>query len=131
MVKSYVGAEASAGEIKDMLNILEGVGDSLQPAALASAMESVPAEIREDKEKLTRFLLLLALLDQQAESPTALLTATRIYHSFGDLLFSSPQAVLVRMHTLVNLKDDYKISPAIGRVLPRFAWIVLRVENWS
>jgi hypothetical protein len=127
MVKSYVGNEASGGEIKEMLNILERVGGLLQPAALAGAIESVPTEIREDQEKLTRFLLLVALLDQQAESPTALLTATRIYHSFGDLLFSSPQAVLARMHTLINLKDDYKISPAIGRVLPRFAWIVLRV----
>lgn len=127
MVKSSVGTEASAGEIKEMLNILEGVGGLLQPAALASAIETVPAEIRADKEKLTRFLLLLALLDQQAKSPTALLTATRIYHNFGDLLFSSPTAVLVRMHTLFNLKDDYKISPAIGRVMPRFAWIVLRV----
>lgn len=130
MVKSYVGTEASAGEIKEMLSILERVGGLLQPAVLVSAIDGLPAEVRSDKEKVTRFLLLLALLDQQAESPTALLTAKRIYDNFGDLLFFSPQAVLPRMHALVNVKDDYKISPAIGRVLPRFAWIVLRVGTF-
>jgi len=127
MVKSQVGREATAGQVKEMLDILESVGGILQPAALSSAIDSLPSKIRGDKEKLTRFLLLLALLDQQAESPTALLTAKRVYDSFGDLLFFSPQAVLVKMHTLTNVQDDYKISPAIGRVLPRFAWIVLRV----
>lgn len=130
MVKSHVGTEASAEETKRMLNILERVGHLLQPAVLASAIEGLPTEIRENKEKLTRFLLLLALLDQQAESPTALLTARRIYESFGDPLFFSPQTVLVKMNALVNVKDDYKISPAIGRVLPRFAWIVLRVGTF-
>jgi len=130
MVKSYVGAEASTEETKRILKILERVGHLLQPAGLSSAIESLPAKLREDREKLVRFLLLLALLDQQAESPTALLTARRIYESFGDLLFSSPQTVLVKMYTLFNIKDDYKISPAIGRVLPRFAWIVLRVGTF-
>jgi len=56
--------------------------------------KNLSVEVRADKEKLTPFLLRLALLDQQAESPTAILTAQRIYERIGNSLFSSPQTVL-------------------------------------
>lgn len=125
--KSYVEVKASDSEVQNMLNILEAVGKVLQPSDLATCVTGLPDNVRQDKERITRFLLLVALLDQQAVSPTARLTARHIYDKFGDDLFFSPQAILVRMHTLVGLRDDYKISPAIGRVLPRFGWMVLRV----
>lgn len=125
--KSYVEVEASETEVQSMLNILEQVGKVLQPLDLATCMTGLSSNVTGDRERIIRFLLMVALLDQQAESPTARLTARRIYDKFGDDLFFSPQAVLVRMHTLVSLKGDYKISPAIGRVLPRFGWMVLRV----
>ncbi len=72
----------------------------------------------------------MAFLDQQAESPSARKTAIRIYNLFGDALFYKPQQCLININKLVALKDDYKISPAIGRVLPRFGWFVLRVGGF-
>lgn len=44
--------------------------------------------------------------------------------------FPKPQQCLIQINKLVNIKDEYKISPAIGRVLPRFGWFVLRVGGF-
>ena len=68
--KSYVEIKASDDEVRNMLNILEAVGKVLQPLDLATCVTGLPDDVRQDKERITRFLLLVALLDQQAVSPT-------------------------------------------------------------
>lgn len=110
-----------------MIAWLEHVGITLQPELLKSFLDALPREIADDKELITRFLLLVAILDQQAVSPSARLTAINIHKVIGIELFTKPQNVFYKMNKLVSLKDDYKISPAIGRVLPKFGWLVLRV----
>ncbi|MBS7281078.1 MAG: hypothetical protein KIH09_14785 [Candidatus Freyarchaeota archaeon] len=130
MVKSHVGREAEPSEKEQIISILERVGRILQPLELVQIINDLPKEMVLDKEKLTRFLLLIAFLDQQAESPSARKTAIRIYNLFGDDLFFKPQQCLIQINKLVAVKDDYKISPAIGRVLPRFGWFVLRVGGF-
>ncbi len=130
MIKSDVGNEAAIPESKQMIGILEHVGKVLQPLELADIINNLPEEVASDKEKLTRFLLLTAFLDQQAESPSARKTAINVYTVFGDNLFFKPQSCLMQINRLVPLKEKYKISPAIGRVLPRFGWFVLRVGGF-
>jgi len=130
LTKSHVGKEASVSESKQMIKVLENVGKVLQPLELADMINNLPKEIASNKEKLTRFLLLTAFLDQQAESPSARKTAISIYKVFGDDLFFKPQSCLIQIDKLVSLKKGYKISPAIGRVLPRFGWFVLRVGGF-
>lgn len=130
LVKSPVGREASTSDKTQMIKILEDVGRVLQPLELAQIINNLPEDLVLDKEKLTRFLLLTAFLDQQAESPSARRTAVRIYNVFGDDLFFKPQRCLIQINKLATLKDEYKISPAIGRVLPRFGWFVLRVGGF-
>ncbi|MCL6578337.1 MAG: hypothetical protein K6T73_03005 [Candidatus Bathyarchaeota archaeon] len=130
MVKSPVGKEASTSDKAHIIKILENVGRALQPLELAQIINSLPKDVVLDKEKLTRFLLLTAFLDQQAESPSARRTAIKIYNVFGDYLFFEPQQCLMQINKLAALKDEYKISPAIGRVLPRFGWFVLRVGGF-
>ena len=122
-----MGREAASTEVDSMIHILERVGRVLEPADLKSTITGLPDEVVGDKEKISRFLLLTAILDQQAESPTARKTAIQIHGIFGDDLFYAPRIVMLNFQKLVPLKTDYKISPAIGRVLPRFGWIVLRV----
>lgn len=126
MAKSSVGLEASYLETKSMIAALEKVGEVLQPNSIETLLSGLPSEVTSDKEKITRFFLLVAILDQQAESPSARVTALNIYKQFGNELFTKPQNVLYRMDKLFSLKDDYKISPAIGRVLPKFGWLILR-----
>ena len=130
LTKSHVGKEASSFEKAQMAKILEHVGKALQPLELAHIVNNLPKELLSDKEKLTRFLLLTAFLDQQAESPSARKTAIDIYKIFGDDLFFKPQSCIVKLDRLVPLKEKYKVSPAIGRVLPRFGWFVLRVGGF-
>ena len=130
MAKSHVGIEASENEIEAMLSILESVGKILQPMELKEIISQLPTELVSDQEKLIRFLLLVAFLDQQAESPSARMTAIRIYKIFGDDLFDKPKKSLAHLNELYTLKNDYKIYPAIGRVLPRFGWFVLRVGGF-
>lgn len=74
--------------------------------------KNLSVEVRGDKEKLTPFLLRLALLDQQAESPTALLTAQRIYERLGNSLFPSPQTIL---DPFVGSDTTSKVARALGR----------------
>ena len=130
MAKSPVGKRASDSDITVMLDILESVGKKLQPLELKEIIGQLPKELISDREKLTRFLLLVAFLDQQAESPTARSTAIKIYEVSGDDLFYEPKKALINLNKLVPLKNGYKISLAIGRVLPRFGWFVLRVGGF-
>jgi len=74
--------------------------------------KNLSVEVRGDKEKLTPFLRRLALLDQQAESPTALLTAQRIYERLGNSLFPSPQTIL---DPFVGSDTTSKVARALGR----------------
>lgn len=111
-----------------MISVLERVGGILQPLELSQIINNLPNEVVLDKEKLTRFLLLRAFLDQQAESPSARKTAIRIYNVFRDDLFFKPQQCLIQINRLAALKDEYKISPAIGRVFPASAGLSSELE---
>jgi len=122
-----VGQHCTSRENRSIVRLLERIGKTLAPLDLSTAMVGIPREVIGDKERISRFLLLVAILDQQAESPTARKTAIQVHELFGNDLFYNPKAALLNFQDLVPLKNDYKISPAIGRVLPRFGWIVLRI----
>jgi len=130
LTSSNVGKQTSTRESQLITGVLERVGRVLQPFELAQIFDNLPKEVSSDKEKLTRFLLLTAFLDQQAESPSARKTAIDVYRTLGGDLFSKPQKCLMQIDELVSLRDQYKISPAIGRVLPRFGWFILRVGGF-
>lgn len=130
MATSPVGDTASPEEIKLMISELEKIGSVLLPLDLKTIFNTLSEEVILSKERLSRFLLLVAILDQQAESPTARKTALKIYEMFGNDLFETPKKVLLDLDRLESIKGEYKISPAIGRVLPRFGWFVLRVGGF-
>ena len=113
-----------------MLDILEKVGKNLQSKELEDLFIKTPKALRNDKEKVIRFLLLAAILDQQAKSPTARSTVVKIYEIFGNDLFDNPTKVLKNLNMIEPIKGNYKVLPAIGRVLPRFGWFVLRVGGF-
>ena len=58
--------------------------------------------------------------------------AKYVYDTFKDKLFEEPLYVIKNLAKLVPLDKEriYDISPAIGRVMPRFGWIVLRVGGF-
>lgn len=130
MVTSPVGGSCSEEGIVKLLKIMEDVGRKIQVAEFKKTLKELPNDIANDKEKITRYLLLTAILDQQAESPSARKFARLVYEQFADGLFAKPFDILHRLKDLKPYKDEYHVSPAIGRVMPRFAWIVLRVGGF-
>ena len=127
LARSAVGNEASESDKKAMLDILERVGKKIQPLELKETFKNIPNEIKSDKEKLSRFLLLTAILDQQAKSPTARSTAIEILNILGDDLFNNPKSSLLQLNKLYAIKDGYKIS---SMRIPRFGFFVLRVGGF-
>jgi hypothetical protein len=90
-----------------MLNILQEVGKVLQPLDLSACLTGLPEDVKQDKEKITRFLLLVALLDQQAESKSARNTAVNLYQTYGSCLFPNPQAYFSQMQDLVSFTRSF------------------------
>jgi len=131
MAKEKVKNKTTLQETQHLLKILEDIGHkTLADQFKSSILTLLPSNIQDNKEYLVRFLLLTAILDQQAESPTARESAIFIANKFGSDLFENPLTVLQQFNKLNPLTDIYKISPAIGRVTPRFAWITLRVGGF-
>jgi len=110
-----------------MLDILENIGRKIQPLELKEIFKNIPNEVTSDREKLTRFLLLVAILDQQAKSPTARSTAIGVLNILGDDLFNNPKKSLFQLNKLYAIKDGYKVSSAR---MPRFAFFVMRVGGF-
>lgn len=128
LARSPVRKRASHSETEAMLKILESVGKKIQPLELNEITGQLSKELISDTEKLVRFLLLVAFLDQHAESPTAKSTAIKIHEVFGDDLFFKPKETLTRLEKLVRLKEwlqdlsRYRKSPAEIRFVCAESW---------
>ena len=123
---------ANCDESFKMLKIMEKVGNSLLPNERHNEIKELPVEIQENDEYLIRFYLLQSILDQQARIPSALNAAKYIFTTFKEKLFDNPLYVIKNFSKLIPVDKQriYDISPAIGRVIPRFGWVVLRVGGF-
>jgi len=132
LVKVNVGVKTSSAETKRALKVLEEVGRVTQVGVMDELLGGIPKEILDNKEYVARFLLLTAILDQQAESPTARKAARFILDTYGRSLFDDPIKVMIDFEKMEPLDSEkiYVISPAIGRATSRFAWITLRVGGF-
>lgn len=132
MVRAHVGRVLSSQETRSILSVLEAIGRGVQRTLMRDLLAGLPREVLASDEYVARYLLLVAVLDQQAESPSARASARRIVEKFGTDVFAKPEEVMLRFDELEELdsKRIYRISPAIGRATTRFAWIVLRVGGF-
>jgi len=130
MTREDVGVKASEREIDLMLDMMQTVGMKKQPTDFQhSVLGGIPREVVENREYITRFLLLTAILDQQAKSPSARRTARFIYEKFGESLFNAPQEVMLNFESLTPLKNIYKTQVAFTAI-PRFGFVTLRVGGF-
>lgn len=133
MARTPIERKASENETIHMLSILENIGKKTQPINFKSSiLSTLPEKIKNNKEYICKFLLLTAILDQQAESPTARATAQMVYKLFNSEIFDNPERIFKNFDLLkiIDEKAIYKISPAISRGTPRYAWVVLRVGGF-
>jgi len=133
LVTVDVGQKATEDEIIGLLSIMEDIGKEKQPQEFkGTILKELPIDILNNKEYLVRYLLLVAILDQQAESPTARKAAKFIYDTYKRTLFDDPVQVMLNFEKLVPLdaKKIYVISPVTGRATTRFGWISFRVGGF-
>ena len=131
MVEEKLEKTTTPNETSKLLKILEEIGrETMAEEFKISLLDPLPKDFLANKEYLVRFLLLAAILDQQAESPTARDSAIFTLKIFGIDLFENPLKVIYEFNKLQPLIEIYKISPAIGRATPRFGWLILRVGGF-
>lgn len=83
MVKEKIRKKASVEDLSLLLRKVEDIGYKTQIKNFkTSILNKFPSNIIMDREYLTRVLLLTAILDQQAESPTARDSAVFICETF-------------------------------------------------
>jgi len=88
---------------KLLLDMLEEIGSKNIIEDLKKTLLGVLSiELLNNKEFLTRYLLLAAILDQQAESESARQTVKRIFQNYGYGFFMSPQEYFNKIHEIVR-----------------------------
>ena len=105
-----------------LLKELEQIGiNKLKIDLYNSLLYVLPKNLISNKEFLSRYLLLVAILDQQAESESARRTVIEVYKSYGDSFFLNP-------HTFVNNFDPI-MDLAIKTYQPKTRVIRIKKEG--
>lgn len=88
----------------ELLEMLEEIGRRrLKDDLYNSLLYILSTEDLNDKEFLSRYLLLAAILDQQAESDSARRLALEIYRGYGRDFFLHPQRYIADFDPIMNL----------------------------
>jgi len=106
----------SAPQKQLLLQQLEAHGQSQMQVEWQHMLQRLLPSDSHNGEFLARYLLLTAVLDQQADSISARETVTNLYHTYGSTFFLSPQNYLNQMHNLIRFtKSFYKPkTPVLG-----------------
>jgi endonuclease III len=124
----------------EMLSILERIGvDNLAKDLQSSFLNIVnDPSLLSDKEFLLRYLLLAAILDQQAESDTARQALKRIVQVYGADFFMNPQKYFDKIREVLDtVLNVYKPRARVirmkseGVALLRVGGFLLTVHNIS
>jgi len=91
-----------------LLRELEGLGSrQITPHMLNSLLHPLQAQLIQDREFLSRYLLLAATLDQQADSKSARETTVQLYTRYGNDLFLRPGRYLDDLYNIVGFSTQY------------------------
>lgn len=89
-----------------LLEALEGLGKQrLKNDLYNSLLQRLDPEDLKNKEFLARYLLLAAVMDQQAESVSARETVMRIYESYGKAFFINPEKFVNDLEGVFEIGD--------------------------
>lgn len=101
-----------------LLKLLEGVGNQQITSYMSqNLLYPLPAQLLQDKEFLSRYLLLAATLDQQADSSSARNTVIQLYNQFGSDFFLKPNIFIERLHAVLKTVGmHYKPKTRVVRI---------------
>lgn len=93
----------SSEERRRLIDELEKLGSGkLLEDLKRTLLKNLPPQLLNDKEFLSRYLLLAAVLDQQAESNSARGTVSMLYNEYGYQFFMDPKSYLDKIHEIVG-----------------------------
>ena len=101
-----------------LLKALEQIGkNNIRNDLYSSLLQILPQSMLKDKEFLSRYLLLAAILDQQADSGSARKTVVEIYRKYGDPFFTNPRKFLNNFDSVMSLAlKIYQPKMRISRI---------------
>ncbi len=110
--------QLSTSQKTRLLTLLESIGiQHLEPSMRQSLLYPLSDGLLKDKEFLSRYFLLTAALDQQAESESARKTVIQIYSRYGADFFMNPDKYADKLHPILSLvKQHYKPKVRVLRL---------------
>lgn len=114
-----------------LLTLLEQIGKkNMKKDLYENLLYILPEELLQNKEFLSRYLLLAAVLDQHADSSSARETVVKIYETYGKDFFTKPQEYISKFDNIMNLVlQHYKPKVRVLRVKKEGA-IIWRVGGY-
>ncbi len=114
-----------------LLERLECIGKERLKADLReSLLHPLNDELIKNKEFLSRYLLLGAVLDQQAESKSARDVVVTIYDEFGIDFFSNPKEYVIKVYDVFEkIRDIYKVKSRVIR-MKKEGVLLLRIGGY-
>lgn len=115
----------------DLLKRLEKLGSqNLKNDLYSTLLSSLKSKDKQNKEFLTRYLLLVAILDQQAESTSARQTVIKIYEKYGNEFFMKPENFLGKIKEVLTLaREVYNPKSRVIR-MRKEGIIMLRIGGY-
>jgi len=101
-----------------LLKLLERLGNQqIVPYMSQNLLYPLPDRLLQDKEFLSRYLLLTATLDQQADSSSARNTVIQLYNQYGSDFFLKPDHFVDRLNMVLKIvRMHYKPKTRVVRV---------------
>jgi len=101
-----------------LLKLLESVGNqNIIPYMNRNLLYPISTELLQNKEFLSRYLLLAATLDQQADSASARMTVIQLYDNYGSDFFLKPRFYIDNLHAVLSIvRAHYKPKTRVIRL---------------
>lgn len=116
---------------QNLLKILENFGNTnFSPYMWNSLLYPLSSHILKDKEFLSRYLLLSAILDQQADSPSARKTVIQIYDKYGVSFFLNPSNYLTKLYDVMILASQHYSPKARVMRMKTEGFLLLRIGGF-
>lgn len=116
---------------QNLLKTLEKIGlQNFGQYMQQTLLHNLIPQHRQDKEFLSRYLLLVATLDQQADSESARNTVSSLYNKYGSAFFLNPVSFINRLHEVIDFVKQYYSPKTRVLRMKRETVLLLRVGGF-
>jgi len=114
-----------------LLSLLEVFGrTNFNPYMQSSLLYPLPLSLLQDREFLARYLLLSAILDQQADSASARTTVIKIYKNYGTKFFLNPNDYVADLYSVIRFASQHYVPKARVMRMKKEGFLLLRIGGF-